>query len=97
MDQQGSPAYCSLKWLSENDDSKVNSVDQLDANKLMAFVLLYVFNIGFPASLFFFLILQRGGAIQGRVCYQWGLTPSSFIKDKWLMNEWRRCLWNRPR
>ena len=53
MDQQGSPAYCSLKWLSENDDSKVNSVDQLDANKLVAFVFLFVFNIGFPNSLFF--------------------------------------------
>ena len=64
MDQQGSPAYCSLKWLSENDDSKVNSVDQLDANKLVAFVLLYVFNIGFPASLFF-LNFTKGWSYSG--------------------------------
>ena len=51
MDQQGSPCYGSLKWLSESYDIKVNFVGQLDAKKLVASVLLYVFNVGFPASL----------------------------------------------
>ena len=50
MNQQGSPCYDRLKWLSERYDSKVNSVGQLDGKKLAASVLLYVFIIGFPAS-----------------------------------------------
>ena len=50
INQQGSPCYGSLEWLSERYDSKVNSVSQLDDNKLATSVLLYVFIIGFPAS-----------------------------------------------
>ena len=52
MDQQGSPCYDSLKWLSGIYDNKVNSVGQMDSKKLAALVLLYVFIIGFPASPF---------------------------------------------
>ena len=62
MDQQGSPCYDSLKWLSGRYDSKMNSVGQLDGKKLAASALLYVFIIGFPAS-----PLKRGGkkALEG--------------------------------
>ena len=52
MDQQGSPCYHSLKWLSGRYDSKVNFDGLLDGKKLAASVLLYVFIIGFPASPF---------------------------------------------
>ena len=51
MEQQDSPCYGSLKWLSGRYDSKVNYVGQLDAKRVAAFVLLYLFIIGFPASL----------------------------------------------
>ena len=51
IDQQGSPCCGSLKWLSGRYDSKVNLVDPLDAEKLAEAGFLYVFNIGFPASL----------------------------------------------
>ena len=56
MDQQGSPCYGSLKQLSGSYDSKVNFIGQLDAEKLAASVLLYVFNIGIPASLLWYII-----------------------------------------
>ena len=52
MYQQGSHCYCSLNQLSGSYDSEVNSVGQLDAKKLAASVVLYVFNIVFPAFLF---------------------------------------------
>ena len=59
MDHQGSPCYCSLKWLSESYDSKVNSVGQLDGKKLAASVLVYVFNLGFPPSLFIYILFYK--------------------------------------
>ena len=52
MNQQGSTGCVSLKRLSGSDNSKVNPAIPLNADKLAAAVFLYVFNTGFPASLF---------------------------------------------
>ena len=49
--QQGSNYYGSLKGLSGRYDSQVNSVGQLDAKKLATSDLLYLFILGFVASL----------------------------------------------
>ena len=51
INQQGSHCCASLKWLSGRYDSKVNTVGPLDAENFATAILLYVFNIGFPASL----------------------------------------------
>ena len=51
MDQQGSPCYGSITGLTGRYGSKVNHFGPLDAKKLAAAVLLYVFNKGLSLSL----------------------------------------------
>ena len=51
MDQHGSTCYISLNWLAGSNDSKVNPVGSLIAEKLASAVLIYVFKTRFPASL----------------------------------------------
>ena len=49
-------------------DSKMNSVAQLDVEKLAALVSLYVFNIGFPASPFDVRYISGCSIIKILVC-----------------------------
>ena len=52
MDQQGPPCYHTFLTVTSSYHSKVKFVGPLDAEKLAEAGFLYVFNIGFSASLF---------------------------------------------
>ena len=52
MDKQGSACCHNFLTVTPSYHSKVNPVGPLDAEKLAEAVLLYVFNIAFPAFLF---------------------------------------------
>ena len=70
MGQQGSPCYDNFKLLARAYDSKVSPVGPLIAEKLAASVLLYVFIIGFPASLFpHYWPLQKFGILEFIINY----------------------------
>ena len=54
MDPEGSPCYHNFLLVHSRYHSKVNLVGPLDAKRLPEAGCLYVFIIGFPASLFIF-------------------------------------------
>ena len=56
MNQKKSPYISGLKWLSQSYDWKETLVGFLHDNKLVDAVLLYVFKIAIPASLFLWLV-----------------------------------------
>ena len=82
MDQQGSPCYHSFLLVTLSYHSKVNLVGALDAETLVAAVLLYELWIGFPTSLLCIIAYKNCDLCKIKLLVKIEMIPS---KIKWLL------------